>query len=433
MITQKPLQRFLASLILALAVAGSSTAQQRIKVRDYGAIPNDGVNDIDQIRAAIGSLPTNDGVLEFEYGVYDLRPLIPLGAPSPRGANKKVIFQIASKTNLVVEGNGATLLCHDFDPTRGFNGSYYDLFYFWGCTDLQVQDLIVKMSRPPFSVGTCTGITYDFNVLKRSFQVALDPQFMTPGINMQNMMIHALVNWRDGAPNGQEFFYVQQDPPKTARDFHVSSMAGTTFTIKGRTNFTGPGLNMMNQLPDPAAQGFPALSDYGKLHPPMAGTASVPAVPGDEVIIIHQFSYYIAFSFAACTGSFLTNLTVYTWPGMAVNMLRDQDVVIDGLQVVPDPQNPFPLTTTTDAIHLAYISGTVDVSNCHLEGMGDDGFNSYTKLLEAAWDGAPGSTSFDGKATGWDRGWIFATGSTWEFYDAEMRPMGTRTLAIPST
>ncbi|MEZ5987992.1 MAG: hypothetical protein R3F30_02470 [Planctomycetota bacterium] len=418
----------LASLGLSWLGVGVR-AQAVIQVSSYGAVVNDGQNDLQAIRAAIDDLPASDAILRFEIGTYDLypreEPPTGLGTPTPAGVFPvKTMFGLVSKARITVDGQGAVLMCHDFLPDQPINSSYYNLFACTDCTDIEIRDLTVNMSRLPYTIGTCTQIAGDpvvTNVANRYFRIDIDPSFFATG-SLQNMTMHTLLNWRSGHPNGQNFYYVQQQPAKTfGSDFYVGQItSGTIHDIKGRfpigpgTFPNDPGWVMMNELKAPGAIG---PDDHGRLQ------------LGDQVVIAHQSSYYIAFMFVDCTRSFLTSLTVHTWPGMAVNLLRDRDVVIDGLQVLPDPARPWPVTTTADAIHVANTAGTLQVHDCHLEGMLDDGFNSYVNALPVTAivysNGVPTVNAVPRFPL-----WIFDPGSTWEFYDQDMIPLGTRPLVL---
>lgn len=396
-----------------LSIVASLRAQVtpvEVPVRDYGAIPNDNLNDIPAIRAAINALPASDSVLVFENGTYDLMPVTTLGAPT---TNTSVIFDVVGKTALTICGNGATLLCHEFTPFRPFNASYFNLFSVRNCTDIEIQDLTINMSRLPYTIGSCTQINGAPTALaSRSFRVTVDPSFVPSGGNLLQMKIHALVNWRNGNPNGQEFFHVAQN--SNGADLSVIPSTQTAcYDIHGSIALGSSGLPMMTNLLTPPA------TRYGRLQ------------VGDDVVFAHQFSNYITFHFIDCTRSFLTNVTVHSWPGTAVNMLRDQDVVLDGLQVVPDPARPWPVSVTSDAVHLEYISGTIQVQGGTLEGMLDDGFNCFANVLRPYAKQSQSNTVLEVNAR--FPNWTYVAGTVWEFYDANMLPLGTRSTVSLST
>ena len=73
----------------------------------------------------------------------------------------------------------------------------------------------------------------------------------------------------------------------------------------------------------------------------------------------------------------------------------------------------------------------MQVQGCHLEGMVDDGFNSYSDILEPSQiqREVVGGLDLDAK-----RGaWVFSQYDVWEFYDGNMIPLGTGTLVQDST
>jgi hypothetical protein len=71
----------------------------------------------------------------------------------------------------------------------------------------------------------------------------------------------------------------------------------------------------------------------------------------------------------------LEALTIHAAPGMGVLAQRCSDIVLDQVQVVPGAGRD--LSTVTDATHFACCSGTISVSNCRFQAMGDDAINVH--------------------------------------------------------
>jgi len=425
----------IALFLLSLPLTGQLKAQAVVHVSSYGAIPDDGVDDILAIRAAIAALPTSGSILRFDPGTYDIKPLTTLGAPAGLGGPggndpiATVIFPISGKSGLTIEGNGAILLCHEFDETRGFFVNYYDLFGIANSSFVTVQDLTVNMSRLPFSIGTCTGVTYiPTNLRLNRILVVMNPGFRNLP-NALGMRIHAMTSRRGGAPAGQIFYNLQQwtpAPPVPPADFSVAwQNGGTILRIQGNWPITLPPLRSLSSYP-----GYVMSSNLpgGSIPDPLAqGRLKV----GDEVIFAHAYRFYNAFDFQNCSNSLVSNLTVYSWPGKALRMLQDQDTVIDGLQVLPDPQLGYGVSTTGEAMVLRNCRGSLQVVDCKLEGMLHDGVNVYTDLLRKApaQPGAPTTIDVENAI----QGRFFQSGHVFEFYDASMIPLGTGSLSATST
>jgi hypothetical protein len=96
---------------------------------------------------------------------------------------------------------------------------------------------------------------------------------------------------------------------------------------------------------------------------------------GDNVIVRHQVYNNNAFQFIKVDGVTLSNLHVYSGAGMGIVGYANTDIAINNFQI-----NRFGnrwISTCADGIHLASTRGTIDIRNCNLEGMGDDGINIH--------------------------------------------------------
>ncbi|HHI80158.1 MAG TPA: hypothetical protein ENK02_09255, partial [Planctomycetes bacterium] len=272
----------LASLLWGQGLVGQG-APTVIDLSSFGAHPDDGQDDILAIRNAIDSMVKGGGanyILRFQPGVYDLNPKAILGPPGP---NNTVIFSLIANYEsyffLEIEGNGATLKCHGFDPFLPVNNSWYDLFYFNGIRDLQIHGLTVTMSRVPYTMGQCNAVFRDPNnqIGNNFFEVKVDPTTFPSPSSLANSTIHMLLHYPSPFyPNGFHFFYVQDSNPNPFASI-VSTSTANQYRIQGDTSNPGsPGWNLMNDIP--------ASPSYGKIR------------VGDYVLIDHQFGGYVVFS-----------------------------------------------------------------------------------------------------------------------------------------
>lgn len=72
----------------------------------------------------------------------------------------------------------------------------------------------------------------------------------------------------------------------------------------------------------------------------------------------------------------LTNVTINSQPGMGIVGNRSEDVVINGLSVVPSIGHH--MSTNTDATHFTSMKGLLRFENCTFDGQGDDFTNVHT-------------------------------------------------------
>ncbi len=133
----------------------SLDTKQVINVSDYGAFPNDGVDDLKGIKDAIAwanlySNLNNPVEVRFNQGKYDVFP----------ADNLDHTFSINSVDCIVINGNNAEIINHN--PMVG-------LMMFNGCGKVIVKDLSVDYDKLPFTQGMVTAVnttnkTFDLNI-----------------------------------------------------------------------------------------------------------------------------------------------------------------------------------------------------------------------------------------------------------------------------
>ena len=160
-------------------------------VRDFGAVPNDGINDYDAIQAAIQAMGKGSAELQFEPGTYNADP--GGGAYSEKDP-PVMIFQ--SLENAVIDGQGALILIER--PNIGFSRTY-------NCRNLIVRNFSVDYDPLPFSQGTIIAA----NPLEKWIDVKADAGFP----DLDDSLFTSYGSWgmlkdpafpgklKDGAPN----------------------------------------------------------------------------------------------------------------------------------------------------------------------------------------------------------------------------------------
>ncbi|MFH4969496.1 right-handed parallel beta-helix repeat-containing protein [Gaetbulibacter sp. M240] len=166
-----------------------------VNLRDFGAIPNDGEDDVPGIMKALNFCKkiTRTGAtgirLVFEKGTYDL-----YGDDNPK---KTHIIYLADAKNLTIDGNGAEIIVHD--PLKGF-------FSVFKSENIIVKNFFIDYDPLPFTQGKITKV----DLKERYFELKIDEGF--PSLN-ENMFQVASRVWgmlmdpkmpgklKDGAPN----------------------------------------------------------------------------------------------------------------------------------------------------------------------------------------------------------------------------------------
>lgn len=135
------------------------STSQTLYVSDYGAVPNDGLDDLNAIKTAVlyanlFSNASNPVKLVFEKGIYDIFP--------PLGTNYSLVF--SGVDNVVVDGNDSEIIIHN--PETGF-------IQFTNCTNVIFKNISVDYNKLPFTQGKVTAI----NLSNKTFDFTIDPGF----------------------------------------------------------------------------------------------------------------------------------------------------------------------------------------------------------------------------------------------------------------
>jgi len=94
---------------------------------------------------------------------------------------------------------------------------------------------------------------------------------------------------------------------------------------------------------------------------------------GHWYILRHQVYSYNALHFWGCSDVSVTDVTIYTIPGMGIIGEYSHTITLTRVHVVPNP--PHPMSICSDGVHITLCSGTVTITDSVFEGQGDDGLN----------------------------------------------------------
>ncbi|HHI81397.1 MAG TPA: right-handed parallel beta-helix repeat-containing protein [Planctomycetes bacterium] len=421
-------------LSLSLFLVGTLPGQgvQSILVSNYGAHPDDGLDDIAGIRAAIAAIPqyASNVILEFEAGVYDLSARTVLGLPKAGQTLFTFTNYSKSVSDLTIAGNGAVFLCHGFKITDPIGQAWYSLFYINGrapgnnrLLNLHIQDLTVTMGRLPYTMGTCSKVyrASNSNLQSSFFDIKIDPSFTG---NFSKMVVEMLTHYpTPGHPGGFKFFYVQDLGQPAFLKLLGKTPGGGSNEYRFSGNYSSPysneeGFRLLDDLPTQA-------NEHGKLY------------ANQRVLFTHHYRENTAIDIAACNSVEIVNTTIHHWAGMGIGIHYSSDLSFSGVTIAPDPQRApsYPMSTTSDGIHLREISGTVQWNDCLFAGMGDDAFNIYTPMdkvyhgenttQQSCFDGPGGTLEVDHACAATC---LYQPGDLFEFLDEQGRPLGTDTL-----
>lgn len=296
-----------------------------VSVEDFGAKPDDGVNDADALRAAAKYCREHPNTtLVFPAGVYDFSD--PDAARIEREAIdgtygyglqvQRYLFiptkpyvtglDFTGARNLTIEAYGAKLMVE----------GWMELLAFIRCKNVTVKGLQVDYKRHNNIEAVITAIKGDI------IEAEFDPEY-----------------------------YKYSDK-----------------LVQGRTEFYNPRIGQFYDC------------DGGMIGSPEPGkvlfkfTRSISEV-GDILVIRHGGHYRPCYMLRESENVTLKDIIIYSFPGMGVVGHETENILLDHIQVVPYPGRY--TSTTTDATHFTSCRGNITIQNCMFRGCLDDCTNIH--------------------------------------------------------
>ncbi|MGE4490569.1 MAG: right-handed parallel beta-helix repeat-containing protein [Kiritimatiellales bacterium] len=136
-----------------------------MNVRDFGALPDDGKDDHDAVKAAVEKAHSMNGPvqIDFEPGVYDFGP----GTPDFLLGRENTAIRLQNCRNLIIDGQGAEFRIHRQDVSVIWADSSSNLIF---------RNFSVDYDPLPFSQGTVVEVS----PADADFVLELHPGFPPP-------------------------------------------------------------------------------------------------------------------------------------------------------------------------------------------------------------------------------------------------------------
>lgn len=318
----------LLSLFSALAL--TTQGQSVVSVADFGAAPDDGINDAPALRAAAAYCRAHAGTtLVFPAGTYELEDTMAMdierrAISGAYGRGIEVQWKLFRPQRPFVTGLDFTG-CHRL--TIEAHGAvlrvagWMQVLSFIGCQDIVLKGLSITYRRPAATEARVVAVDEDH------YDLEFDPQ------------LYAHI---DSIVQGRYYFYSRQ-----RHHFYYFPM--------GRTELLQPGRFRVHSSQQP---------------------------PLDDVCIIRYGGHYrpcIMIKESARVR--VEGVTLSSFPGMGIVGHLSEDIMIDHLNVEPEPGRYS--STSTDATHFTSCSGTLTIQNSHFCGNGDDCTNIHNYYYQA--------------------------------------------------
>ncbi len=237
--------------------------------------------------------------------------------------NAQVLFPLSGLDGVTIDGRGAELM------VDGASG----LFHFANCANVTLRGFTLDSVRAPFSVGHVIAAE------PRWFDVRVADEFPVAG----------------GEPVGA---FMDYDPATKLPAHHGLDVYGGVES----TELLAPQTLRVHLSRD------------------------IPVPVGHLVCLRHWVYGPSGIVFDRCANVTVEDVTIYTVPGMGLIGHVSENVTLTRLNVLIRPGTQRLMSATADATHFGGCKGTVTLTDCVFEGMGDDGANIksglYLTILE---------------------------------------------------
>jgi len=341
-------------VILLIAVGFSGYSQSKVQeekivnVADFGAIPNDGIDDQEAIQKAIDECANNEAsILVMPAGVYNIIDEYAIKfmndvmdfnmGTNPQNVVYTPYYKYArgidfeGQKNVTVKAYGATLLCSGWmEPVSLEN-----------CENITIEGLTIDYKTIPHSEGKVVKVS------KRYFEVELTNNYWIS----DKMLITRIMFWNL-----------------------------TKNRLLGKSLYHPFKTRQINEN---------TVRIYAKTTEDMLGTVA---------LMDHMFHFRPAILLLEAKNTHLKQVTIHSQPGMGIVGHRSENILLEGLRIVP--KAGMYQSTNTDATHFTSCTGKIRFDGCTFEGQGDDatnvhgyyhkitkdfGDNSYEMKLEDRW------------------------------------------------
>jgi hypothetical protein len=293
----------------------SLATKQDVLVSKFGAIINDGKDDLSSLQAAFDaakklSSASNPVRVVFEKGVYDIMPT---------GTQNQSLF-VTNANNIVFEGKGSEIRNHN--PVIGF-------VYVNSCNNIIFKDLIFDYAILPFTQGKVTEV----DVANNSFTIQIDAGF--PLLSESHFT------------SAQSWGCLKDATGK------LKSGANNLFPHKGWTQISG---NLFKvKTPNKMYTSQVELGDY-------------------FVEIARYNSKTIFYTVSSKNVTFL-NINIYAAPAGSFGGQENYELNIVNCKVIPKPGSGRVHSGNADIIHISGSFFGPWVQGCRFEAFTDDAVN----------------------------------------------------------
>ena len=320
-------------------------------LKDYGAIPNDGIDDVRAIKKALTDCKVKGAkMLVLEKGQYDFYPTFAGERYCYISNNdeglKRIVFDLKDISDLTIDGQGAQLMFHGF----------LSPFVLEGSQNIKFENFSIDYSRTFHTEAIILGYDaegMDVEILKNfPFKVHRGTLLFTDGKKQNGELTTVSKSETFGSSHMLEYDTQKRETAYMVKDFYFSDINGFPAKLLGgsKVRICVPGLS-------------------GTIGNTMVFGPNHRKHPGFVLSDSRNINFY--------------NVTINHAGGMGILGQRSHNITIDACKVTPS--NGRMISVTADATHFVNCTGKISLTNNLFENQKDDATNIhgiYVQVIE---------------------------------------------------
>lgn len=313
--------------------SGRAVRMRRIRVTDYGAVPDSGAAANGAFARALEACGGHDAVIVFPRGRYDFHP--------DPDSEQTIAMALCGARNIVVDGGGSEFVFH----------GRMKVFHVEDCENVTLRNFSTDWDRPYISQGEFVAVTPQYVDLR------ID-RSQYPYVIEQGHIRFTGEGWSAGVVDSY---------------MNIYDKATGTIAYRTRDSHTG---NIFNGEAEQVAP------DVVRFHGSIL-EREVPVRPGQIITLYH--GTYILTGIELCYSRNITleDITLYHTLSNGVYGYRCENITLHRVSTTPRTEKGRVFSTVADASHFTCCRGRILIDGCAHAGQGDDFMNvrgTYSRI-----------------------------------------------------
>lgn len=313
--------------------SGRAVRMRRIRVTDYGAVPDSGAAANGAFARALEACGGHDAVIVFPRGRYDFHP--------DPDSEQTIAMALRGARNIVVDGGGSEFVFH----------GRMKVFHVEDCENVTLRNFSTDWDRPYISQGEFVAVTPQYVDLR------ID-RSQYPYVIEQGHIRFTGEGWSAGVVDSY---------------MNIYDKATGTIAYRTRDSHTG---NIFNGEAEQVAP------DVVRFHGSIL-EREVPVRPGQIITLYH--GTYILTGIELCYSRNITleDITLYHTLSNGVYGYRCENITLHRVSTTPRTEKGRVFSTVADASHFTCCRGRILIDGCAHAGQGDDFMNvrgTYSRI-----------------------------------------------------